>query len=49
MHRIKEHIETPSDGYTHQRKHDRLALKDKLHQMILACETHHNPWMLLRI
>jgi uncharacterized protein len=36
MHRIEENIETPSDDYTNQRKHDRLALKDKLHKMILA-------------
>lgn len=38
MHRIEENIETPSDDYTHQRKIDRLALKDKLHAMILECE-----------
>ena len=35
VHRIEEHIETPSDSYANQRKIDRLALKDQLHQMIL--------------
>lgn len=35
VHRIEEHIETPTDEYTNKRKLDRLALKDKLHKMIL--------------
>lgn len=36
IHRIEDNIETPSDDYTNQRKTTRLALKDELHQMILA-------------
>ena len=39
MHRIEEHIETPSDDYTHQRKIDRLALKDDLYAMIVEHES----------
>lgn len=35
VHRIEGNVETPSDDYTHQRKIDRLALKDQLHKMIL--------------
>ena len=38
MHRIEDNIETPSDEYTNQRKLDRLALKDKLHTLILASQ-----------
>jgi len=36
VHRIEEHIETPSEEYTHERKVKRLALKDEMHKMILA-------------
>ena len=35
VHRIEEHIETPSDDYTHERKIKRLALKDELLKIIL--------------
>jgi uncharacterized protein YdcH (DUF465 family) len=34
IHRIEENIETPSDDYTHERKVERLALKDELLKMI---------------
>ena len=35
VHRIEEHIETPSDDYTHERKIKRLALKDELLKIIM--------------
>lgn len=36
VHRIEENIETPSDEYTHERKVERLALKDELLKIIQA-------------
>lgn len=35
VYRIEENIETPSDEYTHERKAERLALKDELFKMIV--------------